>query len=504
MNSAVCYFTSHRVIDKGYKETVIMSKHLSRRQFLLGSLAVSLGIPGCYKATSVTHQGIKTPPNKLSENVWYFEKSAAEYAKYRQPFNKRIKLSPKIIAVCLNEKGVQEAVHYAQYYKLPVAIKSGGHSFEGFCLNDDGLVIELSQMKAMNYDEATGVFTAQPGCKLGQVYEYLYQFQKLIPAGSCGGVGIAGLTLGGGYGFFSREFGLTCDNLLGTRMVDAKSRIHQSINDKELLWACRGGGNGNFGVITEFQFKTHPAPEHFTSYRFKFYQLDPQKSTVIAEHWFHIMKTLPNSCYSAFVLGHKTLTVLVTDTQDTPSAPVTLVLDQLKSIANKTFPPAKQPFLQALKRYEGRPDPLNFKNVSGGYYKDFADLKAVFAQAHTLVRQQRGALFQINTLGGAINNPAKEATAAYSHREMLFLGEIQVYWEEDTMEAQAIASIQALQTLLRKHGINRHYRNYPDIDITNWQQAYYGKNYARLQTLKTRFDPANVFRHPQSISPKSA
>ncbi|CAA6827770.1 MAG: FAD/FMN-containing dehydrogenase [uncultured Thiotrichaceae bacterium] len=480
-----------------------MSNQLSRRQFLLGSLAISLGIPGCYKEI-INNEPIRaTPPSKQSNNVRYYEKNAAEYAKYRQLFNKRIKHSPKIIAVCLNEKGVQEAVNYARYYTLPVAIKSGGHSFEGFCLNNNGLVIELSQMKAMHYDKATGIFTAQPGCKLGKIYEYLYQHRKLIPAGSCGGVGVAGLTLGGGYGLFSREYGLTCDNLLSTHMVDSEGVIHDSRRDKELLWASRGGGNGNFGVVTEFTFNTHPAPENFTSYRFKFYQLDPKKSTVIAEHWFRIMQSLPKSSYSAFVLGRSVLTILVTDTHETASSQLTAVLKQLEHIASRTYPAAKQPFLRALKRYEGQPGPLNFKNVSGGYYKDFSDLKAVFAQTHGLLRKQPGTIFQINTLGGEISNPTKEAAAAYPHRDMQFLGEIQVYWEEDAAETKAIASIQALQTLLRNHGINKHYRNYPDIDIPNWQQAYYGKNYARLQALKSRFDKDNVFRHPQSVQPKT-
>lgn len=480
-----------------------MSDQLSRRQFILGSLAISLGIPGCYRTTTNNDNDnkieTKKPPSKVSDNVLYYEKDAAEYAAYRQPFNKRIKHSPKIIAVCLNEKGVQEAVNFARYYKLPVAIKSGGHSFEGFCLNNDGLVIELSQMKAMHYDETTGIFTAQPGCKLGKVYEFLYKHKKLIPAGSCGGVGIAGLTLGGGYGLFSREFGLTCDNLLSTKMVDGKGVIHDSSKDNELLWATRGGGNGNFGVVTEFKFKTHPAPENFTSYRFKFSRLNPQKSTVIAEQWFRIMKSLPKSSYSAFVLGHSGLTILVTDTHETASPELSSVLKQLERIATRTHPPAKQPYLRALKRYEGQPGPLNFKNVSGGYYKDFSDLKEVFAEAHGLLRKKRGTIFQINTLGGEISNPTKESTAAYPHRDMQFLGEIQVYWENDATEAKAIANIQAMQNLLRNHGINKHYRNYPDIDIPNWQQAYYGQNYGRLQALKARFDKDDLFQHPQSI-----
>lgn len=423
----------------------------------------------------------------------------AEYEKYKQPFNKRIQASPKVIAVCFDEKGVQEAVHYARYYQLPVAIKSGGHSLEGYSVNDNGLVIELSQMNQLLYDPATKTLTAEPGCKLADVYAYLAGFNRLLPAGSCGGVGLGGLTLGGGYGFFAREMGLTCDHLLTTRLVDGKANIHQSRGNDELLWGSKGGGNGNYGVTTQFVFKTQPAPSNFTSYLFKFYRLDSNKAKQLAQLWFKLMETLPDSCYGSYILGHKALTILVTDTKEQPSAALTSILGKLKTKASRVYPPSKQPLLEALERYQGRPGPLYFKNVSAGYYQSFKNLDKVFLKMHQRMRQQRGMLLQINTLGGAINNSQLETSAAYPHRKELFLGELQVYWDKASQGARAIKSVQVIQTMLAGNGINKHYRNYPDIDLPNWQQSYYGKNYPRLQQLKRRYDADNMFQHPQSV-----
>jgi len=270
--------------------------------------------------------------------------------------------------------------------------------------------------------------------------------------------------------------------------------------NSELLWGSKGGGNGNYGVTTQFVFNTHSAPRHFTSYLFKFKQLDSQKAKDLARLWFKQMETLPSSCYGSYILGHRGLTILVTDTKEHPSKALILILNQIKAKATRVYPPSKRPLLAALKRYQGRDGPLYFKNVSAGYYHSFSDLDSIFIKVHQRMRQQSGMLLQINTMGGAINNPQLESSAAYPHRKELFLGELQVYWDRASQINKAVESVKVIQAMLREHGITKHYRNYPDIDLPNWQQAYYGNNYARLQQLKKRYDPDNLFIHPQSVA----
>ncbi|HRJ52471.1 MAG TPA: FAD-binding oxidoreductase [Candidatus Thiothrix moscowensis] len=468
-----------------------------RRQFLLDTLVAAASIPAFYFPLTAQADGVSPV---ASNNVRFLQRSDSDYLKHRQIFNKRITAMPKYIAVCANEKGVQEAVHFARTAKLPVAVKSGGHSFEGFSTNDGGLMIDLSGMNVPKYNSSSKTLLIQPGSKLGGVYSYLNQFGRLIPAGSCAGVGVAGLTLGGGYGFFARQLGLTCDSLLRVRMVDGKGQIHDSQNNPDLLWACKGGGNGNFGIITELEFKTHPAPTHFNSYRYKYRNLTPETATKLAERWFELMKTLPNTAYSSWVLNGKHLTVLLTDTASTPGTTLKAIDTKLKTGATEVMTPRKDTFLTGIQRYRGTTDPIYFKNVSAGYYNSFTDLKTMLPSiCKKIASAKMTTILQINTMGGAINNPALESTAAYPHRKFAFMGELQTYYDKASQTKDAEQIVRDIQGQLTAGGITAHYRNYPDVEIKGWETAYYGTNYPRLQEMKRKFDPDNVIRHPQSV-----
>ncbi|MBU0654616.1 MAG: FAD-binding oxidoreductase [Gammaproteobacteria bacterium] len=469
---------------------------LTRRQFLLDSLVLAASIPAFYFPLSA--EADSSAPVS-SGNVRFLLRNDAAYLKHRQIFNKRITAMPKVIAVAANEKGVQEAILYARQAKLPVAVKSGGHSFEGFSTNDGGLMLDLSSMNKPVYNRTSKHLLIQPGAKLGGVYEYLKQYGRLIPAGSCAGVGVAGLTLGGGYGFFARQFGLTCDSLQRVRMVDGQGKLHDSASDPELLWACKGGGNGNFGIITELEFITHPTPQYFRSYRYKYKNLTPSSATKLAEKWFGLMATLPNTAYGSWILNGKTLTVLVTDTAP-PSAALKTILAKLKTGANEVMTPRKDAFLPGIQRFKGGVEPMYFKNVSAGYYNSFNDLKSTLPVICEKIMASRvTTLLQINTMGGAINKPGMEKTAAYPHRKFGFLGELQTYYDREAQGKAAEQVVRDIQGMLSKSGITAHYRNYPDVEITDWEHAYYGENYPRLQALKRKFDPDNVIRHPQSV-----
>ncbi|HXU29708.1 MAG TPA: FAD-binding oxidoreductase [Thermoanaerobaculia bacterium] len=469
----------------------------TRREFLRGSLAGLIALPAFYRAADLLAEG--NPP-AAGPHVRFLARGDAEYARHAQIFNRRIIAAPKVIAVCLDEKGVQEAVAYAKRAGLPIAAKSGGHCFEGFSTNEGGMMLDLSGMNTAQYDRSTRLLRVQPGAKLGAVYDTLAPLGRLIPAGSCAGVGIAGLTLGGGYGFWSRQHGLTCDSLTRVRLIDGQGVLHDSNDNLELLWACRGGGNGSFGIVTQLEFDTYPAPAHFISYRFKYRNLTPDAATGLAKRWFGLMATLPNSAYSSWVLNGKHLTILVTDTHLDPPPALKTILGELKRGATEVPVPRKDTFALGIKRYKGGTEPIYFKNVSAGYYHGFADLEKVLPTVCEKIRASKvTTLLQINTLGGIIADPALESIAAYPHRKLGFLGELQTYYDRPAQEKTAVAVVREIQSLFAKSGITAHYANYPDIDLPNWQTAYYGGSYPRLQKLKRQLDPDDRIRHPQSV-----
>lgn len=466
-----------------------MGKNIRRKDFLKLALLAPLGV---YAKKISKHYRLEQ-----GTNVDYFKKGEQPYEKLRKGFNKRIDKYPQVIAFCKNNAGIAEAIQYAITNKLAVAIKSGGHCMEGFSANDNGMVINLSQLNNITWPDKETVIIG-PGCTLSAIYDELLPNGRIIPGGSCAGVGIGGLVLGGGYGLLARKFGLTCDSLREVTMIDGQGRTVNSATDKELLWACKGGGNGNFGVITELKFKTHKAPSGMQSWRFKTYKTDETKATAILKKWFELTAALPPSCFSAYVLNGKTVYILLTNT-DKNSKAVQAVISGLSAASGKTTKTAVQPLAKALKVFYGRKDPLYFKNASAGLYKNFEEIEPFIEKVITATRSAPGMIYQVNTLGGNIINAENEAASSFPHRAYTFFSELQAYWESPAQEKRLMDKFEAIQNIFSENGIKAQYRNYPDVNFINWQAAYYGNNYSRLQQVKKRYDPFNIINHPQSI-----
>lgn len=471
-----------------------MSSAIHRKKFLQLFLLAPLSV-AARRFGSVPEVRPDTIPN--SDNVIYYKAGSAEYENLRKGFNKRIDKKPAIIALCKNTQGVAEAVQYAAKNNWPVAVKSGGHCMEGFSGNDGGMVINMSAMKNIQWLNNETV-TLNPGCKLAEIYDALLPKKRIIPGGSCAGVGIGGLVLGGGYGLLARKFGLTCDSLQSVTMVDGTGKIVTASGNDELLWACKGGNNGNFGVVTELTFKTHTAPAFMQSHRFRAYKVNTARAKDILQKWFELTAGLPVECFSAFVLNGKTLYILLTNVGK-PTAAVNNFVAVLKTITDKTTFTAAQPLAKALKAYYGRTNPMYFKNASAGLYKDFNEISSFVDKALDIVTSTPGMIYQVNTLGGNIQNGEFERSSSFPHRAYAYFSELQTYWEMPLQEKRLLKEFEEVQQVFSGHGIKAQYRNYPDINFTNWPELYYGSNYKRLQAIKTQYDPGNLFRYEQSV-----
>ncbi len=439
-------------------------------------------------------------PVGAAQHAVFLTPADGDYALHTDLFNKRIHREPKVIAVCFDEAGVQEAIDMAKQRGLPVAVRSGGHSFEGFSLNDGGLSIDLMFMNDHKL-LSDGQYHVEPACRLMQMYEYLIPQGRLVPTGSCGMVGMAGITLGGGYGIFSRQQGLACDWLRRIRLVDGNGDVHEVERGSDLFWACCGGGNGHFGVVTQLQFETTKAPPRISRHVFKSSKLSAQAVASLARLWFSLTAELPGEAFSAFVQSGRNLTILVTDTAPEMTPALASVLKQLEKAMEQRQPDRSEELLPGIRRYYGKLTPLNFKNASAGYYRGYGDIEHVAEQVFEKVIDTPELLFQINTLGGAIKKPPISGDlGCYAHRDYSYLGEIQSYWEDPAKEVRAVTGVAEVQRLLASAGVSAHYVNYPDIGFANWQMAYYGEtNYRRLQAIKKRHDPENRFQYAQSV-----
>src|SRR5215469_6652978 len=182
----------------------------------------------------------------------------ATYDAARKVYNGMIDKHPALIARCADVADVIAGVNFARDYELTLAVRGGGHNGPGLGVCDDGLVLDLSQMKGIRVDPAARTVRVEGGCTWGSVDHATHPFGLATPSGFISSTGIGGLTLGGGLGYLSRTFGLTIDNLLEVEMVLADGKLVKAnkIDHADLFWAIRGGG-GNFGVVTSFLFSLH-------------------------------------------------------------------------------------------------------------------------------------------------------------------------------------------------------------------------------------------------------
>lgn len=443
-------------------------------------------------------EAVLTMPELLPENIQLFQKADAEYQNLNIRFNKRIQQAPTYIAQCFNTEGVVSAMQFANFKDVKVVVKSGGHSFEGFSSTNNGLVIDVSSMKKMEWNPDHSL-TVETGCILKELYNEMLPKQRILPSGSCATVGIAGLTLGGGYGFFSRKYGLTCDSLEEITLVDGKGNVHHESGTSAILKACKGGGNGNFGVVTKMKFRTYQAPNFFQAFRCKAYKLSTSRAKSLLETWFTHTKSLPTTAFAAFVLNGKTLTILITNYGNDDKG-VLEIYNALKQISDKATIGSKKPLAKALQTFYGVQHPIYFKNACAGLYKDFAEIEACMDEVISKVISSPGLIYQVNTLGGNINTASLEKRSVFPHRSYPYLSELQSYWDKPSQEASRLAAFQEVQNTFYEHGIRAHYRNYPDINFKDFETSYYGKYLPELKAIKQQLDPENRIQHPQSIS----
>src|SRR5580692_7521339 len=181
------------------------------------------------------------------------------YGALRKVKNRAVNKRPAIIVRCANRNDVQLAVDFARHNDLLTAVRSGGHSFAGYGVCDDGLVVDLSMMKRVQIDPARETIRIEPGILAGELDCLTQSFKMAVPLGSCPTVGVAGYALGGGESSLTPKFGYGCDSLMDLEVVTADSKVLRANAGEhpDLFWAMRGGG-GNFGVATSLEFQLHP------------------------------------------------------------------------------------------------------------------------------------------------------------------------------------------------------------------------------------------------------
>jgi FAD/FMN-containing dehydrogenase len=449
---------------------------------------------------------------------------APGYAARRLVYNTRYDgIRPEAVVQPLDTRDVQAIVRWAERFGVRVVARAGGHSYAGYSTTSNGAVVDLSRLRGVRV--ANGRATVGAGAQLIDVYARLARRGLLVPAGSCPSVGIAGLALGGGHGLSGRRYGLTSDNLVAATIVTADGRAQRVDRDTNegLYWACRGGGGGNFGIVTSLTLQAHRARgAAWFLVRFQW----SQASEALAA-WQRFAPGAPPALTSIFSLGttggsgppsvtavgqffgsESALRRLIRPLARVDGASVSTGSSSMMSLALR-WAGCLDDGLRACHTRGTRPGGT-LARASFYAKSDYFDSPLSARARRTMIawieRRQRtpslgsGALL-LDAYGGALNRPAPEATA-FVHRDALFSLQYLAYFGGSREAARAArAWANGVWRTLRPSASGQAYQNYIDPQLRGWQRAYYGANLERLREIKRQVDPDFRFRFRQAIPP---
>ncbi|WP_435348791.1 FAD-binding oxidoreductase [Haloarchaeobius sp. HRN-SO-5] len=433
------------------------------------------------------------------------------YDEARAVWNDMIDRRPALVARCSGVSDVIEAVTFARENDLPLAVRGGGHHIAGNAVCDDGLVVDLSAMRSVVVDPDAKTATVEAGATLADVDHETQAFGLATPLGINSTTGVAGLTLGGGFGWLTRKYGMTVDNLRSADVVTADGElVHASAeSNPDLFWGIRGG-SGNFGVVTSFEFDLHEVgPEvlcgpivyshddarDVLQFVREFNEGTPEEAVV----WAVLRKAPPLPFLPAEVHGTDVLVLVAfyagaVDEGEAVLEPLREygdpIADAIGVTPYATFQQMFDPLLEPGARNYWKSH--NFAELSDGaidvaleYASDLpTDLSEIF----------------FAQLGGEMARVAPDATA-YPHRDVEYVMNVHTRWEDPDMDDECVEWAREFFEAMRPHASGGVYVNFVS-EAEGEESLAYGENYDRLAELKAKYDPENLFSLNQNVEPK--
>lgn len=439
----------------------------------------------------------------------------SRYEAVRVPYNAMHPGHPGLIVGATGVADVVDAVNFAREHGLLVAVRGGGHSVAGLSSVEGGLLIDLGAMNGVDVDVDAGLVRVQGGALLGDMDRNTMAFGLVAPGGVVSDTGVAGLTLGGGEGWMRRKYGLASDNVVAAQVVcaDGEVRTASADTNADLYWAIRGGG-GNYGIVTSFTFRLHPL-NPIVAFAGVFYPAaDADKVWRGYRDW---AAGTPDEVSS--FCGCTTLPVsphIPPEIHDTPFVAVGAVYAGDPDEGMKLFQPVRElatpltdisgplPFTAIQAAF----DPFFVRGTLRSYWKstyvselDDEVLDIVVSRAQD---RPSSRVFVITfQMGGAINRVDAEASA-YSERSANWMVSIDGNWTDPNEDDKVIEWVRDTWTEVDKLGTGTTYLNFTGLEheeTNTGVSSAYGPNLKRLQEIKAKFDPQNLFRLNNNIAP---
>lgn len=435
----------------------------------------------------------------------------ASYDKVRQIWNAMIDRRPALIARCTSAADVVQAVGFARKHTLLVSIRGGGHNIAGNAVCDDGIMIDLSLMKGVKVDPKARRATVEPGCTLADFDAAALAHGLATPLGINSTTGVAGLTLGGGFGWLSRKHGMTVDNLLCADVVMADgTQVHASETENaDLFWGLRGGG-GNFGIVTRFEFQLHPVGPNVLSGLIVF-PFDQAKSVLTKfarftetmpddlNVWMFTRKAPPLPFLPESVHGKEIIALALCYAGD--PAKGGKLIEPLRDFGKAHGEHiGVQPYTAWQQAFDALLTPgarnywksHNFSQLSDGA------IDSIIEYAGKLPSPQCEIF--VGTIGGRTASVAADAMA-YSNRDAKYVLNVHGRWDSAAEDELCIAWAREFFAKSQPFASGGAYINFLTQDEAERVEFAYGGIYKRLAALKKKVDPANFFRMNQNIKP---
>jgi FAD/FMN-containing dehydrogenase len=436
-----------------------------------------------------------------------------EYDTARQVWNAMIDRHPGLIVRCAGAADVLACVRFAREQRLLTSVRGAGHNIAGSAVCDGGLMIDLTPMKSVHVDPKNRIARVEPGVTLGEFDKEAQAFGLATPLGINSTTGVAGLTLGGGFGWLSRRYGMTIDNLIAADVVTAAGElVHASEQDNpDLFWAIRGGG-GNFGVVTSFEFRLHAVgpdvlaglivhPFEGAGGLLRRYRDFAANSPDDLSCWVVLRKAPPLPFLPPEVHGKEVVVFAVCHAGD--PAEGQKAVEPLMALGQ---PVGTHVDIMPYTAWQLAFDPLLTPGARN-YWKshNFTELDD---ETIDLTVRYAGQLptpqceIFIGQIGGATKRVAADAMA-YPHRDADFVMNVHTRWDDPAEDQRCIAWAREFFNATAPHATGGVYVNFITEDEERVAAAY-GGNYDRLADIKRRYDPENLFRLNQNIPGKAA
>jgi hypothetical protein len=416
---------------------------------------------------------------------------------------------PELIVFCEDEKDVIHAVNFARRNDMLVAVRSGGHNVAGNSVCDGGIVIDLSRIKNIEIDTAGRTVDAGAGLNLGELDQATHAYGFATPLGIVTKTGIAGLTIGGGIGWLTRKYGLTCDNLLSVDVVTADGRLLKAdiSENPDLFWGVRGGG-GNFGIVTKFKYKLHPVNDVFGGT--VYYDADNARN--IFRSYYGYIQNAPDELTTMFAFliatpqlmplnNHNKSLVAIHGCWSGQLEKGEGVLKPLRELgpkASDTFKVLPFTELQSMLDSGAPPGLMNYWKSS--YLDSLNDDVIEIILDHISGIPSTLTQLHIQHVKGSASRVGESETA-FSNRNASYVLNIVSKWTDSADSEKNIQWTRDLANALKPFSIGSYVNFIADDVSEKIHTVYTPENYKKLVALKNKCDPSNFFSLNQNIKP---